>query len=114
MTDGTAVGSTDQRYFCKDCDYHGSLVFDDDLGGDNKKVLEDLEKIKKELPKAKDSEIMSKRTSSILFYLVMFPILLALIALIYSAAFGFSDKSAIMALGTSAIILSFTYLFYRK
>jgi hypothetical protein len=28
-TDGTAVGSTDQRYWCKDCDYRGSLILDD-------------------------------------------------------------------------------------
>jgi|GEM_PF-1169054 len=27
-TDGTAVGSTDQRYLCKDCDYRGSLILD--------------------------------------------------------------------------------------
>jgi len=26
MTDGTAVGSTDQRYLCKDCGYRGSFV----------------------------------------------------------------------------------------
>lgn len=25
-TDGTAIGSTDQRYLCKDCGYRGSLV----------------------------------------------------------------------------------------
>jgi len=29
-TDGTAVGSTDQRYKCKDCGYAGSLILDDD------------------------------------------------------------------------------------
>jgi predicted RNA-binding Zn-ribbon protein involved in translation (DUF1610 family) len=28
-TDGTAVGSTDQRYLCKDCGYRGSLILDD-------------------------------------------------------------------------------------
>lgn len=28
-TDGTAVGSTDQRYLCKECGYRGSLVLDD-------------------------------------------------------------------------------------
>jgi len=27
-TDGTAVGSTDQRYLCKNCDYRGSLILD--------------------------------------------------------------------------------------
>ncbi len=27
-TDGTAVGSTDQRYLCKDCGYRGSLILD--------------------------------------------------------------------------------------
>ncbi len=28
-TDGTAVGSTDQRYLCKDCGYRGSLILED-------------------------------------------------------------------------------------
>lgn len=28
MTNGTAIGSTDQRYLCKDCGYRGSLVID--------------------------------------------------------------------------------------
>jgi len=28
MTGGTAVGSTDQRYFCKDCSYRGSFILD--------------------------------------------------------------------------------------
>lgn len=29
-TDGFAVGSTDQRYLCKDCDYRGSVVVEED------------------------------------------------------------------------------------
>jgi DNA-directed RNA polymerase subunit RPC12/RpoP len=28
MTDGTAVGSTDQRYLCKDCNYRGSFILE--------------------------------------------------------------------------------------
>lgn len=32
-TDGTAVGSTDQRYLCKDCGYRGSLILDDAAAG---------------------------------------------------------------------------------
>jgi len=34
-TDGFAVGSTDQRYLCKDCDYRGSVVIEE--GAEKKK-----------------------------------------------------------------------------
>ncbi|MBN2517486.1 MAG: hypothetical protein JXB14_01435 [Candidatus Altiarchaeota archaeon] len=35
-TDGFAVGSTDQRYLCKDCSYRGSIVLD--TGADKPRV----------------------------------------------------------------------------
>ena len=51
-TDGFAVGSTDQRYKCKQCGYQGSFVLDDYESSD--KVLEDLRGVEETLSDKKE------------------------------------------------------------
>lgn len=114
-TDGTAVGSTDQRYLCKDCGYRGSFILDDekDVAADPKKALLDG----KETPKQSLQPQFIKKegaqkalivTNLVLFLLVLISLALNLaessigLALIFSWIVVFLATFMSFSIGISA------------
>jgi len=105
-TNGTAVGSTDQRYLCKDCDYRGTFILDDAFKETDDAVIRDLKKIEADVGEKKYYELLSPNLSKTLLHLVLFVVLFQFVSIGLLLAL---DSSFNIALGLGAVV---TLLFY--
>jgi hypothetical protein len=116
MTDGMAIGSTDQKYLCKDCGYLGALVLEEP-GALGERMEADLKKAKKELRKSAKTdtfEFISPSSRTVLLYALLFSILFPIISMAYGFAFGLQYPYVTIGLVSTLLILAMVYVYKKK